>query len=168
MPEATIELLTPKEANPLLTSFNEVSAPVDISWWPQTLGWQLLLLIVILVIVFRIYIMIRHYFRNAYRRGALQLLAQLSDELTDLQKLPQLIRKTSLYAFERESICLLTGEKWEHWLDAQCPGASFSVKHRGQLSLLAYAPEIQLTPQQLNVLKQQIAFWIKHHRGLHD
>jgi len=168
MPESTIELLIPKKANPLLTSFNEVPPPVDISWWPQTLGWQLLFLIVICVIIFRIYIIIRHYFRNAYRRGALKLLAKLSDESTDLQKLPQLIRKTSLYAFERESICLLTGEKWESWLDAQCPGSAFSVKHRGQLSQLAYAPEIQLTPQQLNALKQHIVFWIKHHRGLHD
>ena len=160
--------ITPNEANPLLTDFVETPIPVEISWWPQTVGWHIVLFIVVSFLLYRFYLVIQHYLSNAYRRSALAWLEQCSNESSDIEKLPQLIRKTALYAFNRVDVTPLTGTVWEQWLDAQCKGSQFSTQYSGVLGQLAYAPDSQLTPQQIHDVKSQIAFWIKHHRGHHD
>lgn len=160
--------IAPNQSNPLLKGFSEVAAPADISWLPQTLGWQIILLLIISYLLYRVYLIAKRYIGNAYRRGALLQLVQLGDDVADIQKIPQLLRRTALYAFDRELVTPLIGSDWELWLDNQCPGAQFTKNCPGILNQLAYAPELNLEPSKLLIFKQQVAHWITNHRGQHD
>ncbi|WNC73859.1 DUF4381 domain-containing protein [Thalassotalea psychrophila] len=168
MAEALTNTITPNNSNPLLKDFSEISAPVDINWWPQTLGWQIILLIFICYLLYRIYLVFKRYVSNAYRRGALLQLAQLGNEKEDIKLIPQLLRSTALYAYERKVISPLLGANWEQWLDSQCKNAKFHSQFSGVLNNLAYSPEVDLEPQQLIAFKQQVAHWIANHRGMYD
>ena len=160
--------ITPNQSNPLLKGFSEVSAPADISWMPQTLGWQLVLLLIVSYLLYRVYLIAKRHIANAYRRAAMLALVQLGDETSDLQKIPQLLRRTALYAYDRELVTPLIGQDWENWLDTQCKGSAFTSTCPGILNQLAYAPEVEIEQAKLMTLKQQVAHWIKNHRGQHD
>jgi hypothetical protein len=158
-------LIPPKDANPLLSSMHEIATPTDIDWWPQTLGWQLLLLLAFAYLLYRLYLIIGKYISNAYRRAAMIELMSCSDKATDLEQVCKILRRTALYAFDRKQVAPLVGKDWEHWLDQQCKGTDFSGKHQGILSQLAYAPQASIESEKLAAFKSQVVFWVKNHRG---
>lgn len=157
---------TPQNGNPMLEEFLEISPPDKISWWPETLGWQILLFLFVLFIFYRLYHVFKHFMDNAYRRWANQQLEALTQSTEDIQKLPILLKKTAVYGYKRESVAELTGLAFETWLDKECPKTEFSkAQTSGLLNHLAYSPAPVLTTEQFNKLKQQISHWIKYHQG---
>ena len=162
-------IFTPKDGNPALTSLHEISMPADINWLPQTIGWQVILLLVICYLLYRIYLRVDKYISNAYRRAALIELTACGDEAADFERISKILRRTALYAFDRTQVAPLIGEKWETWLDQQATGTDFSGELKGLLSQLAYAPptSIQsgLSAEKLSLFKSQAVLWVKSHRG---
>ncbi|MFD2167458.1 DUF4381 domain-containing protein [Thalassotalea euphylliae] len=160
------DALTPKNGNPLLEGFDEISRPADISWWPETLGWQILFFFLLLLILHRVYLLFKHYMDNAYRRWADEQLKQLNQSTDDIQKLPVLLKKTAIYAYARENVADLTGKQWEAWLDKECASTTFSqAPLSGLLSHLSYSQSPDVSAEQFEQLKQQTSIWIKHHKG---
>ncbi|KGJ94128.1 DUF4381 domain-containing protein [Colwellia psychrerythraea] len=163
-------IFTPKDANPVLTSLHEISAPSGINWMPQTLGWQLLLLLAFCYLLYRLYLQIKRYISNAYRRAAIVELDACAESSEGYEKVSKILRRTALYAFERNQVAPLIGADWESWLDKQCKGTDFSGEFKGLLSQLAYAPhsfdsQPAISPDKLSSFKSQVAIWVKHHRG---
>jgi len=89
--------------NYLLEAIVETKAPDMISFWPQTIAWQLLFIFLIMLILKKVYLSWKNYQANAYRREALVWLAQcsLSNE-QDIRQLPALVRKTAILANNRQ------------------------------------------------------------------
>ncbi|TRX56492.1 DUF4381 domain-containing protein [Thalassomonas sp. M1454] len=157
---------TPKNGNPMLEEFLEISTPDKISWLPETLGWQIVVFLFALLILYRLYLKFKYYMDNGYRRWGIQQLELLSESTEDLQKLPILLKKTAIYAYKRENVAELTGLAFETWLDQECPQSEFSkTPISGLLNHLSYSPAPVLTNEQFNKLKIQISHWIKHHQG---
>jgi hypothetical protein len=137
--------------NYLLEAIVETKAPDTISFWPQTIAWQLLFILLILLIIKKSYQSWKNYQANAYRREALAWLAQcsLSNE-DDVRQLPALLRKTALLANQRfiiengllteqvnikigeiraqQEIKNITGKPWVEWLDKHCTKTDFNEK----------------------------------------
>lgn len=157
---------TPAGANPMLDGFVEITRPPEISWLPETLGWQILLFIFALFIMYRGYLIFKRYMDNAYRRWAGQQLSQLTESTEDIQKLPVLLKRTALYAYQRSDVADLTGQDWESWLDKECAKTNFSkAPLTGVLNQISYNPTSQITTEQFKQLKQQMHNWIKFHKG---
>lgn len=157
---------TPASANPMLEGFVEISRPPEISWFPETLGWQILLFLFVLFILYRVYLIFKRYMDNAYRRWASEQLSQLTDSSEDIQKLPVLLKKTALYAYKRADVADLTGQAWEAWLDQECQKTSFSkAPISGVLNSISYNPTAGLSTEQFSQLKQQVNQWIRSHKG---
>lgn len=182
--------------NYLLKDIVETSLPEAVSWWPSTIGWQFVLLLMLAFVMKKVYLAIKHYQSNAYRRDALVCLAQILNAneaankaaneptskginepatATDTQennrnyrKLPALLRATALHAFTRSEISLLNGKAWEAWLDKQCDDSNFADKCSGILDKLAYQPSFSLSDNQLAQLSTEIAVWLKSHRSSND
>jgi hypothetical protein len=166
------QMFTPKDANPVLSTLHEIAAPADINWWPQTLGWQLLMLLVICYLLYRVYLRVDNYISNAYRRAAMIELMACADEAEDYEQISKILRRTALYAFDRKQVAPLIGSDWESWLDLQCKGCDFSGEFKGMLSQLAYAPssilsQSTMTSEKLSSFKSHIIFWVKNHRGIY-
>jgi len=177
--------------NYLLDGIVETIAPQAVSFWPQTLAWQLLLLLFILFTIKKCYQQWQNYQNNSYRREALAWLAQCS--LTNeesVRQLPALLRKTALLANEikcknhpknatahaithQDEITQLLGAGWTTWLDEHCTQSQFShqannLSPEKLLSQLAYMPKLPLNDSEfksaLKHLCQQIEIWIKYHQ----
>lgn len=134
--------------NYLLEAIVETKAPDLISFWPQTIAWQLLFIFLIMLILKKNYQSWKNYQANAYRREALVWLAQcsLSNE-EDIRQLPALLRKTAILANNRQlkkssafpsensnkyfaikrkqEITELRGIHWVKWLDQHCSKSHF-------------------------------------------
>ncbi len=176
--------------NYLLDGIKETIAPQTISFWPQTLAWQIVLLLLILLAINKGYQLWQSYQDNAYRREALAWLAQCSlTNEENVRQLPALLRKTALLASEinrknyslenseiaistRAKLTQLSGKDWAVWLDTHCTKTSFSHQINTLcldqlLAQLAYIPNIDLLDDKFNnalaLLYQQIEIWIKYH-----
>lgn len=159
--------------NTLLKEFVETTAPVDISWWPQTLGWQLILVCFGVYAIKKIYTLWQNYKINAYRREALAWLKDLPtfydlEQQAVYRQLPALLRKTALLAFNRNQVCHLQGDEWDAWLDEHCEKTAFTTHCARQLHLLSFAPAPQINGQQIQDLINEVSLWIKFHRRPHD
>jgi len=165
--------------NYLLEGIVETIAPQNISFWPQTIAWQLIFIVLTIVIIKKIYRTWQEYQANAYRREALAWLGQcsLANE-DDIRQLPALLRKTALLANEvnrhdknslegssnarkrRQDITGLTGKSWAAWLDSHCTRSDFSkstqsascasLSNEALLTQLAYIPKLDLNDSEFN------------------
>ena len=165
--------------NYLLEGIVETIAPQNISFWPQTIAWQLIFIVLTIVIIKKVYRTWQEYQANAYRREALAWLAQcsLANE-DDIRQLPALLRKTALLANEvnrhdknslegssnarkrRQDITGLTGKSWAAWLDSHCTRSDFSkatqsascasLSNEALLTQLAYIPKLDLNDGEFN------------------
>ena len=89
--------------NYLLEAIVETKAPDAISFWPETIAWQLLFILLIMLIIKKAYQSWKNYQANAYRREALAWLAQSSlSNVEDIRQLPALLRKTAILASNRQ------------------------------------------------------------------
>lgn len=151
--------------NYLLEKIVETKPPNDISWLPQTLGWQMVFSFSLIYLAYRIYLGIKAYQENKYRRDALKWLANFdSDDESFYRQLPALIRKTAIAAFGRNQVVPLSGAPWEQWLDAHCEQTNFSKQCPLMLHQLAFAKQITFSLDEKQALKRQVSLWIKHHR----
>lgn len=158
--------------NYLLKDFVETAAPNAIDWWPQTIAWQVLLLVVLVYIGFNIYRTIKKYQANAYRREALAWLKSLPpyrqhDADTIYRQLPSLLRNVALSGYERDEVCLLENQSWLQWLDQQCEKTNFVQVPSVLLTQLAYQPAYDIDVKTMDNLVNEITLWIKYHRGQH-
>ena len=176
--------------NYLLEKIVETTAPETISYFPQTIAWQIICIVLIIFILNKGYQSWKTYQANAYRREALFWLSQcsLSNE-EDVRQLPALLRKTALLACQvnnnnhstqsgelviicRDEITQLSGNAWAIWLDEHCTKTKFShqtaaLSSEQLLKNLAYIAHIDLLDDKFNkalkLLSQQITLWIKYH-----
>ena len=67
--------------NYLIHGIDEIVLPEAITWWPSAPGWKVLGLILLAWLVLRVVRLARHWWRNRYRRQALQQLKQLQQQV---------------------------------------------------------------------------------------
>ena len=155
--------------NYLLKDIVEVTPPVAISWWPETMAWILVAVLIVLVLGLQSYKRYQKYQRNIYRREALACLSQWSHQVLHetATKWPSLLKKTAIAAFGRDNVAPLSGSDWECFLDACCHEAKFTSDAQGLLYQLSYGTD-SLSADELTVIYEQIYCWVKNHRGPYD
>ena len=159
--------------NYLLKDFIETQQPQMVSLFPQTVGWLIIGLILLIAIFNKIVLAIKLYQSNAYRREALKWLNELPDYINVSQQpifrtLPTLLRKVALTGFGTDNVVSLSSKEWEVWLDQQCAKTSFSNQCASYLQQLSYSAETVLTSKQIALLTEQISLWINFHRRPND
>jgi Domain of unknown function (DUF4381) len=157
----------------LLGELFETTAPASVSWWPETIAWKVLCVVIIFSACHKAYRHYQLYKANSYRREALLWLKQLPEydsaaPANDYRQLPALLRTTALQAFDRNEINQLSSGQWEEWLDQQCEDSAFENSCPSLLYQLAYTPRCQISQQQMERLISEITQWVKYHRGYDD
>ncbi|WP_223421497.1 DUF4381 domain-containing protein [Tateyamaria pelophila] len=132
-------------------------APDAISMWPQTAGWIWVAALVLVALGVLVWALVARHRANAYRRAALVALNQAGD---DPARIADVLRRTALSAFPRETVSQLHGVQWLAFLDQAAPGVKFASSDAGRV--LAASP---YRPQDPNKdLPAMAAQWIKSHR----
>jgi len=150
--------------NYFIHGIDEIVVPQAVTWWPSTIAWKLLALVLIVVGLLKLMRFIKNKWQNRYRGEALRQLAALS-ESQQLAALPHFLKVTALQAYSREQVAGLSGKDWLTFLDAHCEGVSFTRAPGNRLSDIAYAPQQQreLDSDQAKELIRLSRYWIRKH-----
>lgn len=156
--------------NYALGDFVEVASPEAISWWPQTTGWWWLGAILLGYALHHGWRLLRHWYRNRYRREAANRLQRLAGEPENpglIADVNRLLKITAMAAYSREQVARLSGDEWVSFLNHHCPAAPFSVE-QGQLlaeaTYTAQAVEADTGQQLLNA----VLAWVRQHENPPD
>ncbi len=162
--------------NYALAGFTEIELPTAIALIPQTPGWWLLLFVILYFLGKQSYRAIRRYWRNRYRRLAIQQLQSVQNQInqgdsTSLSKIPAILKATALHAYPRQNVAKLFGREWEAFLDNSYDGPSFTQHFPGKLYALSYQTVTEPLPKTSELNQQfwqQCHLWISTHRSDYD
>ncbi len=131
----------------LLEQIHDIEEIDPIHWWPLAIGWQIVILLTILLCVGICYFIARRMaFRRSWKSDFLAQLQKLEAEFKEENRsetvvgLSQLLRRMTLQLFSRKECASLTGDRWLQWLTEHDP-KQFNWKEKGKvLALVPYAP----------------------------
>lgn len=149
----------------LLDLMHDIVRPEPVSMWPQTQGWTILmvwLLMSALVIAWHGY---RKWRANAYRREAAKRLAEISAHSRDPAypaglQLATLLKRTALAVYPRDRVAALHGDAWAKFLRQTSGDDPMVANAADQLASAAYHLDVDVSG-----LILPAARWIKIHRA---
>ncbi|MNF87776.1 hypothetical protein D3C84_702520 [compost metagenome] len=158
---------------PNLNQLQELPLPPPAaSYWPQTWGWALVLLLLLALLAVLAARRWRRWRRDRYRREALARLATLERALGDeqqrlaaLRELPELLKRVALSMPGSPPVAALGGGDWQAFLQRTSP-VPLPERLGEQLATLAYAPEARLrdlAEDELRALLDTCHHWIGQH-----
>ncbi|GGP25049.1 DUF4381 domain-containing protein [Silvimonas amylolytica] len=152
-------------SNPL-AALQEITPPAPVPYTPQTWGWAVLAVLLLLLVGWGAWRLWRHHQAQAWRRAALSELAAieaaLGDEATRLaaqRALPALVKRVGLVIAPREKVAELSGTAWLQWLDGTWRGTAFSTGPGQLLPALAWQARPPAETADLIALLRR---WIAH------
>jgi len=158
---------------PGLDQLQEIPLPALPSYWPQTWGWAVVAVVLLLGIGWAALRGWRRYRRNLYRRQAMHALDRLARDITvdplAGRALPDLLKRTALAAEgdgQRERVAALQGHGWLDYLQQSAGQPVFPDGSDRVLSTLAYAPDETVRALTHDTLTQLIAAsrrWVERH-----
>lgn len=150
----------------VLRELVETPLPSSISWWPQTIGWKILGVCLVIGVLYGCYRAAVHWWHNRYRREALDALMHINlmQPYAALVELSRITKITLNYAFPTQTASLM-GTPLLTFLDATAPTQlNTSLGIRWQHALLRAPDDNALSNEEIQQLKQQLILWVKHHR----
>jgi hypothetical protein len=145
----------------------ELPLPEPVSWWPQTAGWAVLAIALLILLASAAYKVFRRIQRNAYRRDGLAMLEAMQSDHSMLGELPLLLRRSALQAAPRKSVAGLRGTDWIDWLNASAGRQLFRTDDAIILDQLAYAQDGDQAADDASVrhVLQASREWMRSHRA---
>ncbi len=167
------ELFGDTFGNYMLHGIDEIRVPEPVSWWPQTIGWKVLALALLLWLLYRLYLGARRWWKNRYRRAALAQLDAMQRQANGqhqevLAGLPELLKATALQAYPRTEVAALSGTEWLAFLDSHYDGPAFSDQPGRKLIDVAYRDPShwQVSAEDASQLIAMSRRWVQQHRAI--
>lgn len=149
---------------PLLNQMVDVSPLPPVSWLPQTIGWQLLAGVILLMCSVILLQLIRRYRFYRYRREALARLAQIATHSHEHTSLLFLLLKQTAVRADPMLASRFDTDLLEKLDQMAAMGPTFST-HIGERWLQALVnPSIVLMPDEYRELHDLTTRWLKRHR----
>ena len=141
--------------------------PAPVGFHFETMGWPILFSTLgILIIVTLLKVGIKYY-KNAYRRQAIQLINtienrfQTKQEASCINDMMVVLKQVSLTTYARNEVADLSGVAWLEFLESKSKGTSF-LKYDKVLSQALYQNKIE-QPEEVKQLFASSKKWINHH-----
>ena len=156
-----------------LQNLNDIVLPGAVGWWPLAVGWYLLFGVLLVVLSWFTYTLIRRWINNRYRRVALQQLQLLAEDIqntdnrdTGLRQIPVLLKRTALSVYPRSQLASLTGRNWHDFLNSKVSKPSFTESTADLLDEISYSVGdlSKVEPQAADDLLMASHHWLKHHQ----
>ena len=138
----------------------ELPYPDPVSLAPETMGWAVLALFLLLGVAWLAWRARRRWLADAYRRDALQMLAGMSADRS--RELVVILRRAALAAAGRSTVAPLHGEAWIGWLNASSPRPLFKPGDARLLDQLTYANQLPPEPE-IQRLVSAGRQWLREH-----
>jgi Domain of unknown function (DUF4381) len=164
-----------QETPQALEGLHDIVLPEAISYAPQTVGWYVLLALVVASVAWVTVVGYRRGVANRYRREALSELAVIESSIRSgrgragaLARIPALLKRAVMSVAARADTAALSGEAWLAYLDGMYGGHGFTDGPGRVLPSLAYQSEKTLaavTDEQAADLVDLVRTWIRVHRS---
>ncbi|MDG9881836.1 DUF4381 domain-containing protein [Pseudomonas putida CSV86] len=154
---------------PDIDQLQEIALPAPVSYWPQTWGWTVLLILLLAAVLVWALRAWRHWQRNRYRREALarldaleRRLEQHPDDCQALRALPELLKRVALSMPGGRAVAPLHDSQWQAFLVAHA-SAPLPDNFAQLLAHLAYAPQARLHEVDARELLRHSRAWVEQH-----
>lgn len=151
-----------------LQNLNDIVVPGPVAWWPPAPGWYVLAVIFLAGLAWLAIRQWRRWRHNAYRRQALAELSSIREEGSPgrLQEVPELLKRTALSVWPRQSVAALSGAAWHRFLDESANMGQFCGDAGKTLDLLAYAGRDKrpLETMDAGPVLDAAECWLKQHK----
>lgn len=146
-----------------------VIPPDPVSFWPPQPGWYVVIAILLVLIFWFSYKLVKKYKYSAYRRSAIDQLKQyalLNPAEPEFINLNRLLKAVAIKTYGRSEVASLSGEHWSEFLNKKVKGDLFTDE---QLNFLTYS---SFNPKSFEPMEQQFwtsllsncQKWVKDHR----
>ncbi|MDR3398834.1 MAG: DUF4381 domain-containing protein [Pandoraea sp.] len=158
------------DASVALTGLTELPLPAPVSYMPQTWGWGVVALLVLLCLAWGVWRAWQRYRREHYRRMALVELDALLPMSRDpahrtaaVAMLAVLLKRTARAAYPGAGVAAMQGPSWIDFLNRH--RGRFDSRDGQYLAMASYAPRgVDDTPQDdIDALLQRARQWIREH-----
>ena len=153
--------------NPLV-NLKDIHLPPPVSFWPPALGWWILAVLLITFLFFGGVWFYRRHKKRKPKTEALRILKDLQilyqnsqDEVASLRNLSNLLRRTALTFYDKNSVASLQGSSWLEFLDKTGKTKEFS---QGAGKVLGYELFQQKVNSDMNALFPLVKKWITSSR----
>jgi hypothetical protein len=150
--------LLPEES---LSAPGQLIEAAPISFTFAAPGWQFLLGFLLVGITVWIWVKIRRYHKNAYRRAALKKMDELAAEPDGMRQLLILLKVVALSVYGREQVAKLSGQAWIDFLDQHTKNPLFADKVDVFAAILYRNEAIQA--EERDALLRAAKMWILSH-----
>ncbi|MEJ5018774.1 DUF4381 domain-containing protein [Ochrobactrum vermis] len=152
-----------------LRSLNDLAMPEPVSWFPQTWGWGLFALILLVLILSYLALWYKRWLRNAYRREAMKQLKAIRIQFQDPDQryvtavsLVELVKRVAMVSWSRRSVAALSGENWVKFLAAH-DGTHMSSLLSRFLNDLEYRDEFHPAFDDFDAVVNDTSKWVERH-----
>jgi hypothetical protein len=152
------------EPNRALAPFNEPEVTLNVSQWPETWGWYVLLATGLVWGLLKIRSQLKRWWRNRYRREALRRLRSIVNLPIDrrMSAAHELLKIVSVYVYGREMISNLVETDWYALLNDSLDKPVFTQELQSLLHSVLYRDQ---EPSRAAVQShvRAIEYWLKMH-----
>lgn len=151
-----------------LAELRDIHLPAPLEFWPPAAGWWLLAALALAGTIYGIYLLVRAWRSNAYRRQAVVELADIfansnAEAQTQLANINELLKRVALSRFPREHVANLSGESWVAFLDQAMGGHEFTMGP-GQILIDGPYAIHGANKENLARLEPVVRRWIQTHK----
>ncbi|MEZ9682830.1 DUF4381 domain-containing protein [Vibrio splendidus] len=156
----------------ILRDLHDVTIPESVSWMPQTIGWKILGVILLLVAFYLAYRLALRWWNNRYRKEALQELVLLDARDKNSTERTFKVLKVVLRYLD-SSNAKLFGQAYVNRLNAYLPGSANTSENSNaffadEVSKLwmqsLIDPNVRLSFEQRLEVIQTAMMWLKLHK----
>ncbi|MEP0712501.1 DUF4381 domain-containing protein [Algoriphagus sp.] len=133
--------------------------PVEFTF--ETIGWTILGGVLMLISLVVIFILIKKYLGNRYRREAIQELDLLQSEQQAFSKILVILKRVAIDVFGREKVAHLHGAEWLSFLEKTGKHVEL-VRYEKQIQAMLYQNIVPDAPIRKSILSQAKK-WMRTH-----
>ncbi|MFV0487189.1 MAG: DUF4381 domain-containing protein [Vibrio fluvialis] len=147
----------------MLRELKEVPIPDPVGWWPQALGWQLLLILLAILTVYVIYQRAQHWWCNRYRREAIEALSRLSsDDALWPQKMHKIVKVVMVYLDSKNAA--VYGQSLLRQMDSYYQGNVNMAQNADFVQWMICLEDPKATNPDFTAIHAALRAWLLNHR----
>lgn len=155
-------------------AFNQYIEPSPIPFRFVAPGWWVLVSVLILIVLFISFLVLRHYKRNLYRKQALRRLEKIihssQTSLLQLQvyEAAILIKRVAIARYGRNPVAGLSGQEWIDWLNSRLKKTNIPRFDKSDESLVSDGiySDRNLNSDTVNPFLEKAKNWIRYHHAI--
>lgn len=143
-----------------LKGLKDIIVPSTLETGSLAPGWWIVISAIVIILAIIGYVLWRYWYAGRHKRMALAQINKLKSQPIQLDQLNQLLKRTALVYYPRETVASLSGKTWFEFLNAQTGKNYFDDMLINDFIHDLYRGPRPASEQQITAVCQ----WLKHAR----